>query len=199
LKDDKKKLAIVGVLGFIVVGVGAFQFMSGGSSAPAKKPVPAKTGDLADTKDPNKIKNPEYALALPQRDPFHAPADSGAADDNPAKPPPLPAQDKRVPQPPSMNGRLGTSEMLPTPGGGGNFPLQVAPAQPTFGYRLSGLISGRHPAAVFTDTTGAQRLVPLNGSLDGDTQLLAVQKGRAVVSFRGKHLRLSLGGTPDAN
>jgi hypothetical protein len=118
-------------------------------------------------------------------------------DDHPKLPP---AQDKHVEAPTHMRGRVPGGDTLPGPGSSGAFaPLTVEPQKPTFGYRLSGLISGNHPAAVFTDASGAQRLVPLNGSLDGDTQLVAVQKGRAVVSFRGKHLKLSLGGTPDAN
>jgi hypothetical protein len=196
LKDDKKKLAIVGVLGFIVVGVGAFQFMSGGSSAPVKKPAAAKPAATGDAK-PAGPKNPEYAMALPTRDPFKPPSDSGMPDEHP-KPPPTP--EKHVEAPTHMRGHLGGGDTLPGSGGSGAFaPLSVEPQKPTFGYRLSGLISGNHPAAVFTDASGAQRLVPLNGSLDGDTQLVAVQKGRAVISFRGKHLRLSLGGTPDAN
>jgi hypothetical protein len=198
LKDDKKKLAIIGVLGFIIVGVGAFQFMRGGSSVPVQKPAPAKAALAANAKDDGKVKNPEYAMALPQRDPFKAPGDSGMPDDH-AKPPVAPVQNRRVRQPSSIGGHL-ANEVLPNAGGGGAFaPVIVEPTKPTFGYRLSGLISGRHPAAVFTDASGAQRLVPLSGSLDGDTQLVAVEKGRAVVSFRGKHLRLSLGGTPDAN
>ncbi|MHB8637250.1 MAG: hypothetical protein ACYC96_12345 [Fimbriimonadaceae bacterium] len=196
MKDDKKKLAIVGVLGFIIVGVGAFQFMGGSSNTPAKKPSATKSAAGADIKDANTVKNPEYAMALPERDPFKAPEDSGSADLT-VKPPLPPA--KRLPQPPHMRGEFGANTMLPNAGGGTIPPLFVAPTQPTFGFRLSGLISGRHPAAVFTDASGAQRLVPLHGSLDGDTQLVAVQKGRAVVSYRGKHLRLSLGGTPDAN
>ena len=193
MKDDKKKLAIVGVLGFIVVGVGAFQFMSGGSSAPAKKPAAAKVAVAADAKNNGKVKNPEYALALPQRDPFKAPEGSGPPDEH-AKLPIAPTQERHASRPQHMQG------MLPGSGGTGAFaPITLEPPKPTFAYRLSGLISGRHPAAVFTDASGAQRLVPLNGSLDGDTQLVAVQKGRAVISFRGKHLKLSLGGTPDAN
>ena len=197
MKDDKKKLAIVGVLGFIIVGVGAFQFMKGGSTAPVKPASTAKPAAAPEKKDDGKIKNPEYSAPLADRDPFKAPADGVPPDLNAKL---KLASSKSAPKPPSMGGHLGTADILPSSGAGGTIaPLSVAPAEPIFGYRLLGLISGRHPAAVFTDASGAQRLVPLNGSLDGDTQLLAVQKGRVVVSFRGKHLRLSLGGTPDAN
>jgi hypothetical protein len=195
LKDDKKKLAIVGVLGFIVVGVGAFQFMHGSAPAPVKKPAP-KQALVADAKDKATSPNPAYAAPLPARDPFKAPADSGMPDDQ-TKQPPTTSPSKGVSQPPHMRGSVGGSGYTLPPGAGTVAPLAVA--APPVGYRLSGLINGQHPAAVFTDATGAQRLVPLSGSLDGDTQLIAVQKGRAVVSFRGKHLRLSLGGTPDAN
>jgi len=159
---------------------------------PARKAPAKKAAPTADKKDDGP-KNPAYATALPVRDPFNAPADSGMPDPNP-KPQPTA---KALPAPRRIGGSLTMGEGLP--GAGGFAPISVAPAKPVFGYRLSGLITGQHPAAVFTDTAGAQRLVPLGGSLDGDSQLLAVQKGRAVVSFHGHSVKLSLGGTPDAN
>jgi hypothetical protein len=200
LKDDKKKLAVVGVLAFIVIGVGAFQFMGSGSTPTKKAPPAAKKQDLAaNTADQNKIKNPEFANPLPERDPFKSTEDAATPPQQPKAPTP-PSR----PAPPRMSGSLdGPGGTLPTAGGIGTIaPLQITPPAPVFNYRLSGLILGRHPAAVFTDTadkSGSQRLVPIGGSLDGDTQLVAVSKGRAVVSFKGKHLRLTLGGTPDAN
>lgn len=187
---------MLGALGFIIVGVGAFQFM-GGSSTPVKKKPPVAAPAAADATADNQVKNPAFAMALPPRDPFKPPADSGEA--TPQAKPTLPTPQAEKPRPRSLGGRLST-EVLPSPGGSTSIaPLNPGVEAPRFGYRLSGLISGRHPAAVFTDSSGAQRLVPLSGSLDGDTQLVAVEKGRAVVSFRGKHLKLSLGGTPDAN
>ena len=194
MKDDKKKLVIVGVLAAIVVAVGAFQFIGGGSGGGAKKPIPAKKPDVVAAPEENKIKNPEFANKLPERDPFKSP------DDVPTKPVLPTAPAKQAPR--SLPGNLANNGVLPNAGFGTIAPLSVAPPEPVFNYRLSGLILGRHPAAVFTDTgdkSGSQRLVPIGGSLDGDTQLVAVTKGLAVVSFHGKHRRLTLGGTPDAN
>lgn len=190
MKDDKKKLAIIGVLGCIIVAVGAFQFMHGGSKN-AAKPSAAKPAVVADASDASAaIKNPQFKDPLPARDPFKAPADDGIQT----------VPEQASPAPTRMKGNLAANLGTLPPGGAGTIP-PLAPTQTEsiFNYRLSGLIVGRKPAAVFVDGSGAQRLVPLNGSLDGDAKLIEVYKGRAVVSFHGKHLRLSLGGSPDAN
>jgi hypothetical protein len=191
VKDDKKKQIIIAILAFIIVGVGAFQFIGGGSKAApplaAKKPVVTADADAKPT-----IKNPEFAMAYPTRNPFEVPEDESAP-----KKPQLPTN---TAPPTKMSGNLGNLPPLAVGGpGAANPTLNLVPTEQPFPYKLSGLIDGRHPAAVFMDSGGAQRLVPLGSSLDGDAKLVAVRDGLAVVSYHGKHLRLSLGGSPDAN
>ncbi len=193
--DDKKKLAIVGVLAAIVVGIGAFSFLGGGSKSPAKAAVaPPSKKDAVAAPETKGVPNPEFAAKLPERDPFKSSGDVA-----PVTPAPTQPKQQSAPPPPHMRGNFASAaDVLPN----ANAPLTVALPAPVFSYRLAGLILGRHPAAVFMDTadkSASQRLIPIGGSIDGDTQLISVNKGLAVVSFRGKKLRLTLGGTPDAN
>jgi hypothetical protein len=69
----------------------------------------------------------------------------------------------------------------------------------TFAYALEGIILGPHTAAVFVDSAGNERLVPLGGALDGDTRLVKVEGGRVTVRFHGKELRLTPGGNDSGN
>ena len=88
---------------------------------------------------------------------------------------------------------------LPLSGALGNAQIGVAPSGPdpsAFGYQVSGVIVGSKPAAVFTDSGGNQRLVPVGGSLDGDSKVISIDKGQVTVEHRGKKLRLPLGGNP---
>lgn len=57
-------------------------------------------------------------------------------------------------------------------------------------------MTGSKPIAVFSDSNGNQRLVPVGGSLDGDSKVVAVEKGSVTIEHRGKKQRLSLGGNP---
>ena len=88
MKDDKKKLMVLGGLVAVMLAVGAFTFMGGGSSpAPVVEPASTSTtvtkvaadgtlsGNPVASKDGAAVeedvpKNPLYAADLPQRDPF---------------------------------------------------------------------------------------------------------------------------------
>lgn len=213
MKDDKKKVMIVGVLFVAMLGIGAFT-MLGGSSTP---PPAAKS----DKKDDAKVaaekaaaealeeapKNPLYAAELAQRDPFEPRAIEGTAVKQANVPPatPLPTAAKSGGRRSRGGSNLGTvapvgwnDGSIPNPSGlnGG---IGIAPSGPdpsAFGYNVTGTLMGARPVAVFSDSQGNQRMVPVGGSLDGDSKVISISKGQVTISHRGKTLRLPLGGTP---
>lgn len=76
---------------------------------------------------------------------------------------------------------------------GGGLPGPAAPAmvaKPM--YRVKGILLGSKPMAVFEDGSGNQRLVPLGGSVDGDTKVVAIEKGKVKVSHKGKEHTLTI-------
>lgn len=146
-----------------------------------------------------------YARGLAPRDPF-MPAGAVAA----AKAPEPPAEPKPEPKPaPRPQPKTRPPRELPPfavtpgplPGVGG--PIEIQPGAPLrqpgeFSYSVSGVIVGAKPAAVFTDDSGRQRLVPAGGALDGDSRVVSVTADKVVIRHRGKTLTLSVGGTTNA-
>jgi len=193
--QDKKKLAIVGVLALVIVAVGAFQFLGGGSKPPATTaPAPSgpKPADTSKAVAKNDNLNPFSGTSLPQRDPFHAgtlePVDPNAPATT-TKPVTMPHE------PPKFNMNGGMHGTLPPAGGN----TQLAPmkvAEPTFGYQLMGVLTGPTPVAVFQDSSGNQRLVKEGGSVDGDSRVTHIADGTVTVQFHDKTLRLKPGGNP---
>lgn len=224
MKDDKKKLIVLGVLAAVLLGVGAFSFLGGGSPAP--KPTPTvvekdkNPGDTAQVKvdeDGNPIagsegeedapKNPLYAAELPQRDPFVSRSLPGEPVGQPPVLPPPSQPVKRSSNggrrhsPPSSFGGGGyapveLSGSLPAANGGSVTLTPTGPDPSIPSYSLSGTMNGAKKIAVFTDSQGNQRLVPEGGSLDGDSKVVAIEKGSVTIEYRGKKQRLSLGGNP---
>lgn len=212
MADDKKKVVVLGALGAVLLGVGAFQFIGGG----ATEPVPAK--QAAKKTDPKKVDakkpvaNPLVALALPRRDPFKVPnlpgfrPDASKTTPEPApSAPPEPVQGSITPPKPLDEGSIGLENPL-TPTNIKVEPVKsepapvtkvepVKPPEPVFGYTVSGVIVGERSAAVFTDAKGNQRLVTVGTALDGDSRLTKVEPGKVFVRFRGKTIRLTVGGS----
>lgn len=207
MKDDKKKMMVVGALALVIVAVGAFQFLGGSTPPPAAKTAKkddAKAGDKTADAAEEGPKNPLYAAELPQRDPFQPHTLVGETPKAPNVPAagstPLP--DAKA----SRRGHRGGGTSIPPmtitgnlPNAGMNGSIGITPTGPdpsAFNYSVSGVIVGQRPAAVFTDSQGNQRLVPVGGSLDGDSKVVAIEKGQVTVQYRNKTLRLSLGGNP---
>jgi len=215
MKDDKKKVMILGVLFVVIIGVGAFT-MLGGSSTPPPTPKSDKKEDAKTVADKAAAdaaaeapKNPLYAAELSQRDPFEprtiagdAPKQSAVNPPPAASPLPNPRGSRRGH---SGGGSIGT--VPPVSWNGGAIPtangmqgsIGISPAGPdpsAFGYSVTGTLMGARPVAVFSDSQGNQRMVPVGGSLDGDSKVIAVEKGQVTISHRGKTLRLPLGGNP---
>ncbi len=207
MPDDKKKIAIVGILFLVVIAVGAFQFTTG-ASAPA--PATKKLAALAKPDAPVVPPVPNLAVSgnLPERDPFQSVVLEG--EDVKATPISSPTpQTHPVPEPPRMGGRIRTNRLgdvpvLPNPTGPGGISgsgqevRPVVPPEVPFTYSLAGILVGTRPAAVFRDAQGGQRLVQQGGALDGDTQVISIDREIVSVRFRGKTLRLTIGGNPSA-
>lgn len=195
--DDKKKLMVLGAMGVVLLGIGAFQFAKGSGAAPAPAPTPAVTqstdsnanandnGDVKVAPQQNDLVSGSYAY----RDPFKP-----LVDPNPA--PPQMAPPPRV----ASNAGGGTFPPFPIdkgdalPGAGGGTTVPLTPPAPQYGYRLAGVIMGRRPAAVFVDAQNVQHLVQVGGSLDGDTRLVSLDRDHVVINVKGETKNLTLGG-----
>ncbi|MBS1713781.1 MAG: hypothetical protein JST30_05535 [Armatimonadetes bacterium] len=182
----------------------------GGTSESGSKPAdkaaekemdPQKAMLLAMVKDP-----------LPKRDPFQQQvATTGqTTDPNAYMPEQAPKSTKPAPTyqgPRRSYGGPGISgdvpPVNPLPDGMGNQqggPVVLQGATPLrqpgeFAYQVKGVIVGKKPMAVFEDDNGNQRLVPLGGSIDGDSTVTGVEKGKVRIRHKGKDktLRLSEG------
>lgn len=209
MQDDQKKMAILGILVIVIIGVGAFQMMPQepdipASSTASKKWVPK--GEEAAKADVKPVRNPSVIAPLARRDPFDAPA---GADIDGEAPKPV------VVNPPAMPNREITGmnpfpvDVDPLPGttmdgststvGNGTRTAAVPPAPaPTFTYTLSGVIIGRHSAAVFKDLQGNQVLIAEGAKIDSDSTLIQVRPGGVTVDVRGTELRVVIQGDKDA-
>lgn len=193
--DNKKKL-VLGVLALAILAIGAFQFTGGGEEpAPVKKEAPVAKVQEA----PKPVANIGL-IQLAARDPFKPGRLPGALDQQPTQPD---EQPKQTPPPTSEfgpNPGPGFNPMVPgvgEPGQNGTAPAGVA-VEPMFKYTLVGVVMGDMPVAVFADATGNQRLITLGGSLDGDSKVVAIEKGKVTVKFQKDTLKLTIGGTASA-
>lgn len=187
--DSKKKTAILVALFVVIIAVGAFQFsgMADGSPAPKAqaKDKKAKDKGASTTEEKPAAKNPAVSADLAQRDPFHQ---------EDLLPPPTPTPQQPVQQPRRVRNLPNMPELPPAQiDKTGLAGLGVTPERQQ-GYAVSVVILGSRPAAVFVDAQGGERLVPLGGALDGDTQVVGIEKGAVSVRFRGKTLRIPTGG-----
>ncbi len=86
-----------------------------------------------------------------------------------------------------------------TPNGGGvplpNGAGQKMPSIDDFPYTVSGTVMGERPCVVITENgSGQQKLVPVGGSIDGDSQVVSISKGTVTVRHRGKTKSFPVGG-----
>ena len=185
--EDKKKIMVIGALGLLLVGIGAFQFMPGAPEpAPAAKAKPKV--DAAKDLALDAPKNPEVANSLPSRDPFEGPEPPDNGKKSAAAPP---KADSNVPY--KMSGALPPGKDSQLPGAGAGAEIRAVEAPP-FAYAVAGTVVGEHSVVVFRDSQGRQRLVREGDSLDGDTQVISIQKSQVTVVYRGKTLHLKTGG-----
>lgn len=220
MKDDKKKLMIVGILFVVILGVGVFQFTAGSAPAPAAQAVTPENAEKvykeagldekakeveAELKGEGDPMQKLYAMGMPARDPFQQTAANLAPKPEPAKAQPQPQPQaprsarrsgggNGVTLPPfsPMQGSLPNVNVNPNGAGLPNVPNLV----PEPGYTVSGVIRGPKNQAVITDSQGNQRLVTEGQSLDGDTKVVAIRDGAVVVQRKGKKETLNVGGNP---
>lgn len=200
---DKKTLVLV-ALGVVLVAVGAFGFL---------KPEPKITPKVVDTleqkgspkadpeaastaKEPGNDERAEQLMALvtgplQPRDPFELQGPMQAVEV--ATPPTtntppvtgnIPPPTRRTPPVPPLEPVPGS---LSGPVGG----IGVSPGAPIrqpseFGYRVKGVVVGAKSVVVLEDDNGNQRLVPAGVSIDGDSRVVSVSKGRVTIQHKGK-------------
>ena len=211
MNSDKKKMLILGVLALVMIAVGAFSFMGGGSGggevAAATEVSPEATEVVAGEGEENSDQalsnygepSDERLAVLPYpiRDPFTVPT---AFSEKPVEKPAAPVQNQAPPVQPmgNSNNSYGSAPVNPMIGGdlpplggsgvgSGGSPIVAKPM-----YAVKGIMLGSKPLAVFEDSEGNQKLVPVGGSVDGDTQVVAIEKGKVTVSRSGKRHTLVL-------
>jgi len=203
MNREKKQLVVLGVLAVMIVCVGAFQMMGG--EAPAAPPVAAKAEKKTEetatssTEEQSKVANPEVARPLGKRDPFAPSEFAISANQDPfTKPEPTVRRSTGTSTVPPVLDR-GDSDTPPIwePGGKQGDTGPLIPPPPKFGYVLSGFVHGKYPAAVFSDSTGNQKLVEVGGAIDASATLVAVYGSKVKVKFHEQTLFLTIGGNPN--
>jgi hypothetical protein len=222
---DNNKKRIVVVLAALILCVGAFQFIQGGDNKVAKKNAAKKTSSalavygsdpenpaskINDLVDQYKVSedNPGALVAatpLSMRDPFAQ--GSAQLEVPPSQQPVTP------PKPQRSAGTYVPGRNKPYPPITGDFPPMppvtpdvktpnqagAPPRDPdAFAMRPIGIILGNHPAVVFVDDAGIQKLVPLGGSITEDAKVIGIEKDKVRVRHHNKELTLTVGGTPNA-
>jgi type II secretory pathway component PulC len=57
---------------------------------------------------------------------------------------------------------------------------------------VRGIVIGNRSVAVFEDENGNQRLIPEGGSVDGQTRVKRIERGRVTVETQGKEKTLTI-------
>jgi hypothetical protein len=196
---DKKKMILLIALAVLVLGIGAFQFVnSSGGDKPQPKPT-AKKEPAAEPDGQQTEVDPAMQYVVSNATP-HDPFQEGV----------LPLAEGQTPpprDPPRINSRpSGNGFKIPDSVGGGfeltnplkpNVPDGIG-IQHVQAFDVIGAIVGEHPAAVFVDENGRQRLVTVGGSFGDDRHLVSVDGDRVTVRHGEKTITYTVGGTPNA-
>ncbi|MCW5936930.1 MAG: hypothetical protein KIT11_06460 [Fimbriimonadaceae bacterium] len=158
---------------------------------------------------------------LPKRDPFMMASFTTAGNSTlqppankivpegtkrPDSPPAAPPVNKvtRAPRRASSDNGVSIPPMNPLPGNANpglppstDAGMLTTPGKPVrnvgeFAYSVKGVVVGSKPMAVFEDDDGNQRLVPLGGSVDGDSKVVGIERGKVRIRHRGKDKTLTL-------
>ena len=127
------------------------------------------------------------------RDPFMPPRGAIKIDTPPPAPRPTPAPARR---PDPLPGNIAPMP-APLPGGAnglsggiGSEGATAVPQEPR--YKVRGIVIGNRSVAVFEDENGNQRLIPEGGSVDGQTRVKRIERGRVTVETQGKEKTLTI-------
>lgn len=201
--EDKKKIAILGLLFVALLAVGAWQIMRSGKSEPKKRPETSKqtTKDETQIAEKNDFQDEFATLNLERRDPF----EPGTL----PKDPDQTARQQEDNRHPINNGGGSTSSgpriptmidkgTLPSPFGIQNN-TTINPSDPIrnpneFGYTLVGIVEGPKPTAVFKSESGKQVMADLNGSVGGQSKVVGIKNGKVTILHNGKKITLTTGG-----
>ena len=203
--DEKKKMMVLGGLAVAFIGIGAFTFMPKGEEAPptGKKDVPQFLVDNEKANHPDALPNPAVVASLSSRDPFRAPDSMLTPKDNTTTNTPIPSNRSMGGPRLASNANVAPFNVTPLPGaipngaadsGNATGTEEAKEPEPQFTYAVTGVAVGMHPAAVFKDAQGNQRLVMQGGALDGDSKVIAVHLDSVDILFHGKKLHLRVGG-----
>lgn len=221
MNNEKKKTIVLAGLATVMLAVGAFQMIPKPAPAPpttaasttgtgtkAAEPAPVGkgTGEVAEKDlDPQKqlllsmVKDP-----MPKRDPFSPAVDLNTEPKQDTPPAPVHSSGqtpKATWRPPSGISPM-QGDVLPVNPGSPNGEALNAKTTMSAGtplrqpgemsFQVKGIIVGKKPMAVIEDDSGAQRLVPLGGSVDGDSKVIGIEKGKVRIRHRGKDKTLNL-------
>jgi hypothetical protein len=153
MNREKKQLVVIGVLVFLVISVGAFQFTRKEEAPVASE---KKKSSAIKPEDAAKVAELKYPTLMPlqPKDPFETASFAAGPKMADVK---IPVQPVAHP----LNGpgqkalkALPTGDFVPDPNWKpqpGGVVTPVAPPEPVFGYTLIGITEGAHPTAVFDD------------------------------------------------
>lgn len=208
MNQDKRKIAILGVLTAAILAIGAWQFSSALKQPERKPKSSAPAGAAA------KMKQTTQQQPIADLDRI------GLTRRNPFQPAPLPDMTPTTPTtshptPPPSNqprsngsGRIATKidTKLPPfqlPGdpitGTGTPDVSVDPSTvlrspDEFAYSLIGIVEGPRPMAVFKDDSGKQHLARVGEKISSKSKLVGIHNGKVTVQHNGKTITLTVGG-----
>lgn len=140
------------------------------------------------TANPDSTKNPESTPKVAKSSPRSTHGGSGGGG---ITVPPLLPGTPNGPTGPIAQGNGGGA-----PNGPGGTSLSPAPplrqpGEPT--YSLSGVVTGDSPMAVVRGDDGKEKIVRIGGSLDRDSKVIGITKGKIVVQTKSKRVILRMG------
>lgn len=208
MNNDKRKLAILGVLIAAILGIGAWQFTSALRAPERKqKTVPPTAAAQKQQQQPQQQPIAELdRIGLTRRNPFQPSAlpDMTPTTPTTSSPPPPPSNQPRSNGSPRITPQIDTK--LPPfqlPGdpiaGAGTPGVSIDPAPPLrsedeFAYSLIGILEGPRPMAVFKDDSGKQHLARVGENISSKSKLVKIQNGKVTVQHNGKTITLTVGG-----
>jgi hypothetical protein len=206
MNNDKRKLAILGVLIAGILGIGAWQFSSAlrqperkskssSSSAAAAKPQQkTQPQPIAELDRIGLMKrNPFQPSALPDM----TPTTSTTTTTPPSNPPRSNGSSRIAPQ---IDTKLPPFQLPGDPTAGTGTPgVSVDPSTvlrspDEFAYSLIGVLEGPRPMAVFKDDSGKQHLARVGENISAKSKLVGIQNGKVTVQHNGKTITLTVGG-----
>ena len=194
--NDKKQTIIIGALGVVLLGVGAFQFIGGNAgAAAANKLKPASEADTTAAAQPvaeDRSDNEFANMPLAQRDPFKPailPSEGTSSSPKPPAPQPTSNPDVNVPPIPVPGPMGGSLPDLHNPGENTGTAASYRPPAPSM--KLSGVVIGGHQIALIQTESGKQRTVRVGDTIGGQ-KVVSISRRGVVLEGQGQRSTLTL-------